>query len=295
MNLPSDAGLPARKTCSRSMIGLIDHGEQPPYGDDCPVVCRLPPRKVPEDVAVFSAHSSAQVVSADMRPLLTWLAILGYGVLALGLPLPAGMGPKGVPAGLDMAGVIAAKDRSVVFPCMNSPCGCASADQCFRACCCTTLAERLAFARRHRLDAALIASLEDRMLGAGELAEQKPQGACCASDRPAKPKGCCELERESQAPSAAAEKSCCDDAVTAESIEADPAPIVEGGRVRQVTLRAMLACKGIVTSWLAVGGAPPTPRFEITGLLPPQAWVELLDVTGLDPLLVPVPPPPWVA
>ena len=57
----------------------------------------------------------------------------------------------------------------------------------------------------------------------------------------------------------------------------------------------MLACKGLVTSWLAVGGAPPTPRFEITGLLPPQAWVELLDVTGEDPLLVPVPPPPKVA
>lgn len=66
-----------------------------------------------------------------MRPLITWLAILGYGVLALGLPLPAGMGPMGV-GGLDGAGVIAAKDRSVAFPCMNSPCGCASADQCFR-------------------------------------------------------------------------------------------------------------------------------------------------------------------
>ena len=228
-----------------------------------------------------------------MRPLLTWLAILGYGVLALGLPLPAGMGPMGAPAGLDAAGVIATKDRSVVFPCMNSPCGCASADQCFRECCCTTLAERLAFARRHRLDTALIATLEARMLGAGELAERKPQGACCASDHAAQ--NCCELQPKSQAPSAAAEKNCCEDAVTAESIEADPAPIVEGGRVRQVTLRAMLACKGIVTSWLAVGGAPPTPRFEITGLLPPQAWVELLDESGEDPLLVPVPPPPRVA
>ena len=83
--------------------------------------------------------------------------------------------------------------------------------------------------------------------------------------------------------------------MAAESIDADPLPFVEGGRVRQVTLRAMLACKGIVTSWLAVGAAPPTPRFEINGLLPPQAWVELLDVTGEDPLLVPVPPPPRVA
>ena len=178
---------------------------------------------------------------------------------------------------------------------MNSPCGCATADQCFRDCCCTTLAERLAFARRHRLDGSLIASLEARMLGAGELAERKPQGARCASDRPAKAKSCCDLEHEPQAPSAAAGDNCCNDAVAADSIETDPAPMVEQGRVRQVTLRAMLACKGLVTSWLAVGGAPPTPRFEITGMLPPQAWVELLDVTGEDPLLVPVPPPPKVA
>lgn len=230
-----------------------------------------------------------------MRPLLSWLAILGYAVLALGLPLPAGMGPKGASPATAAADVVAAKDRSVAFPCMNSPCGCASADQCFRDCCCTTLAERLAFARRHRLDGSLIASLEARMLGAGELAERKPQGACCASARPAKAKSCCESQPKSQAPSAAAEESCCNDAVAAESIETDPPPMVEKGRARQVTLRAMLACKGLVTSWLAVGGAPPTPRFEITGLLPPQAWVELLDESGEDPLLVPVPPPPRVA
>lgn len=230
-----------------------------------------------------------------MRPLFTWLAILGYGVLALGLPLPAGMGPEGPSPGPDAAGLIAAKDRSVAFPCMNSPCGCASAEQCFRDCCCTTLAERLAFVRRHRLDGSLIASLEARMLGAGELAKRKPQGACCASDRPAKPKGCCELEGEPQAPLAAAEESCCNDAVAAESIETDPPPIMKQGRVRQVTLRAMLACKGLVTSWLAVGGGPPTPRYEIIGLLPPQAWIELLDESGEDPLLVPVPPPPRVA
>lgn len=83
--------------------------------------------------------------------------------------------------------------------------------------------------------------------------------------------------------------------MTAEAGDAEPVPAVAEGRPRQVTLRAMLACKGIVTSWLAVGGAPPTPRFEVTGLLPPQAWVELLDESGEDPLLVPVPPPPKVA
>jgi hypothetical protein len=236
----------------------------------------------------------AIAASTDMRPLLTWLAILGYGVLALGLPLPAGMGQKGASPGLDAAGTIAAKDRSVPFPCMNSPCGCASADQCFRDCCCTTLAERVAFARRHRLDADLVATLEARMTGGGELADRKLQGSCCAaSDRAAK--SCCESEQKPDSSAAQAKSRCCDEGVTAAAGDAEPVPVVAEGRPRQVTLRAMLACKGLVTSWLAVGGAPPTPRFEITGLLPPRAWVELLDESGEDPLLVPVPPPPKVA
>ena len=228
-----------------------------------------------------------------MRPLLTWLAILGYGVLALGLPLPAGTRSKGAGPGLEAAGVIAAKDRSVPFPCMNSPCGCASAEQCFRECCCTTLAERLAFARRHRLDADLLASLEARMTGGSDRVDRKPQGSCCSTDRAVN--RCCESQATPDVPRAEDEKSCCDQSLAAESRDAEPVPMVEGGRVRQVTLRAMLACKGIVTSWLAVGGAPPTPRFEFPSLLPPQAWVELSDETGLDPLLVPVPPPPKVA
>ena len=99
-----------------------------------------------------------------MRLLLTWLAILGYGVLAPGLPFSTGVrSPTAVPVQVDVARMIAEKDRTIPFPCMNSPCGCASAEQCFRQCCCTTLAKRLAFARRHRLNAALVATLEARM------------------------------------------------------------------------------------------------------------------------------------
>ena len=229
-----------------------------------------------------------------MRSLLTWLAILGYGVLALGLPLPAGMRSGGAIPAIDATGLIAAKDRSVPFPCMNSPCGCASAEQCFRECCCTTVGERLAFARRHRLDADLIASLEARMKGDAELAERKPRkSSCCSGDRAAT--NCCTSQESPGVAEAAAPESCCDAPPASDSGNACPAPAVAEGRPRLVTLQAMLACKGIVASWVAVAGAPPTPRFEITGLLPPRDWVELLDVAGESPLLVPVPPPPKVA
>lgn len=35
------------------------------------------------------------------------------------------------------------------FPCENSPCGCRSADQCWRNCCCKTASEKIAWARDH--------------------------------------------------------------------------------------------------------------------------------------------------
>jgi hypothetical protein len=39
------------------------------------------------------------------------------------------------------------KDRSIPFLCMNRPCGCRSAAECWTSCCCTTKQERIAFAR----------------------------------------------------------------------------------------------------------------------------------------------------
>ena len=36
-----------------------------------------------------------------------------------------------------------------MFPCMDCPCGCNSAEQCWRSCCCHTLAERMDWAREH--------------------------------------------------------------------------------------------------------------------------------------------------
>jgi hypothetical protein len=74
-----------------------------------------------------------------------------------------------------------AKDLSTPFPCMNRACGCRSADECWRSCCCTTKAERIAFAEKHL--GHIPAALAD--------AADKPavcSHSCCSMDRPsAKP------------------------------------------------------------------------------------------------------------
>lgn len=41
------------------------------------------------------------------------------------------------------------KDPSRPFPCQNRPCGCRSAEQCWKNCCCFTNAQKLAWARTH--------------------------------------------------------------------------------------------------------------------------------------------------
>lgn len=51
------------------------------------------------------------------------------------LPLPVAPPPK------------TEKDSSSPFPCQNRPCGCRTADQCWRKCCCFTNAEKVAWAK----------------------------------------------------------------------------------------------------------------------------------------------------
>lgn len=43
------------------------------------------------------------------------------------------------------------KDRSQPFPCQDSPCGCQSAEECWRHCCCKTNREKLAWAAEHHV------------------------------------------------------------------------------------------------------------------------------------------------
>jgi hypothetical protein len=60
------------------------------------------------------------------------LGVLGtlcaYLAATTGLPLPAGV----------------RKDTSQPYPCQNHPCGCKSAEECWRHCCCMSVEERWA-------------------------------------------------------------------------------------------------------------------------------------------------------
>ena len=69
-----------------------------------------------------------------------------------------------------------AKDRSLPFPCMDRPCGCASAEQCRKSCGCFTHAERSAWAFR-------TAGVQDDGSAGGSDGREQQERACCAANR----------------------------------------------------------------------------------------------------------------
>lgn len=109
------------------------------------------------------------------------LAVLAGVCLAL-VPLPIAAPP------------VAGKDRSKPFPCMDRPCGCASADQCWKGCCCFTNSEKVAWARANRIELPAFvlaaAKKEAEAVAAAKPAPQKPAAGCCQSHG----KSCCEKE-----------------------------------------------------------------------------------------------------
>ena len=70
------------------------------------------------------------------RSFLVFLLTANHLVVALGIPIPVPEPATGRKSG-------------ELFPCMNCPCGCRTADQCWRHCCCFTLSQRLAWAKEH--------------------------------------------------------------------------------------------------------------------------------------------------
>ena len=70
------------------------------------------------------------------RRLIAAGAFFAYFAAAFGLPLP----PPAV-----------IKDGGKPFPCQGHACGCRTAEECWRHCCCYTAAERWAWAKEHHV------------------------------------------------------------------------------------------------------------------------------------------------
>jgi len=218
-----------------------------------------------------------------------WCAVLGYALVASGLPLPFGGLPADFSAGRGDAAaarLLAGKDRSRPFPCMDKPCGCATAEQCFSSCCCHSQAERLAWARAHGVEAVARAAI-----ARGAVARPAPaarpvatSASCCAQKR-----SCCAATATPPGPVPAA----------APEADRDGGPDPERqrltGRGRSVSLRAMLACGGIVEQWFAAGSSLPPPRVALPTAAPFVQRIVFADLFADAATSPPDVPPPRTA
>lgn len=132
---------------------------------------------------------------------------------------------SGVPISLPLVDG-SSKDRSVPFPCMDCPCGCSNAEQCWSDCCCHSVEERLAWARNHGIK-------PPSYLIAAKVEGRPATRACCAAKRQ-----CCSAHT---AP-------CCQ---TTKHVHQEQ----ETGN--KVALIEALKCKGFGLSWLTIPATAP--------------------------------------
>jgi hypothetical protein len=229
----------------------------------------------------------------------TWFVVAVYTLVVSGIPLP--LAEPSPESGSPAASRLADKDRSRPFPCMDKPCGCATAEQCFSSCCCNTPAELLAWAEARRLDPATLLILQKRVADAGSVAVD---GSCCSAEPRESESSCCATV--SASPPAAAVELCdayrslaaaptCEATTTAKDGRTLPVDDQghDGKPPRMISFQAMLACGGILAGWsAATTSLPPPPAIRCETAVSLVALVALVDDIALSADLLSDTPPP---
>lgn len=218
------------------------------------------------------------------RRLVTWCAVLGYALIISGMPLGS-LSPS-IGRSAAAAKRLAVKDRSTPFPCMDTPCGCVSAEQCFTDCCCRSPAETLAWARANQVTADVLLALQRRAAGP---AASEATGSCCAAAGDDLSEVCFEYDylASDKAAGTAAELAATASDPTAADAVAEPVSR------RTLVLKSLLRCGGLVTQWLAAGVC--LPLTAVTAVVcgePLPAAVNLKQRTLLGERDEPAAPPP---
>lgn len=112
----------------------------------------------------MSSRQAIRRTFAAAKLLLVWLAIVAYCATAIGIAIPL---PAATP-----------KVATEPFPCQHHRCGCQTADQCRRQCCCFSADQKLAWARAQGVPEQAVVD-ESSRLAAG------PAGKSCCHKRDA--------------------------------------------------------------------------------------------------------------
>ncbi len=196
------------------------------------------------------------------RRAFTGAALVSFLVANIGMPLPA----------------ITRKDPSQPFPCQNHPCGCRSAEECWRHCCCFTPAERWVWAREN--------DVEPPSYAEQPASEDSGRSQCCAhheqeiaAAKPTPP-ACCST--------ASHDSSCCKAQAHSKS-EKGKCP----AGPRWILAVVSQQCPGATAQWLVTGTAvPPPPVVAWSPAWPLVGTLSYADLSHSSPAPNPPDPPP---
>ncbi len=182
-----------------------------------------------------------------------------YLTLVFGLPLPAAVRKAG--------------DQP--YPCQNSPCGCLSAEQCWRSCCCTTPEQRFAWAREHGITPP------------GYAAQPQSSGWSTAPQRETenapKKKSCCSHHQGESKPA------------PNERAPSDKDEKSKSAGFKVVLGIAAMKCQGLTATWTAAGLAPVPPAwFGWQSYSEPEAWILNSSIKATSHTSIPPLPPPRI-
>ncbi|MCE9552370.1 MAG: hypothetical protein K8T91_03210 [Planctomycetes bacterium] len=203
------------------------------------------------------------------RPLAA-VCVAIYLLAWIGVPLPV------IPA-------VSAKASAGRFPCEHHHCGCDSAEQCWGACCCMTMPERLAWAKANGVQPPdwVLQSIPDHA-EEGRRTEVTTQGNCC-TDKIAEELSTCKTH------------CCCRTKLNS----ADTKPDAESTNIQKRSARGWISliqaqrCRGGATEWVASGAVlistlPCEVRPDMTA-----TFFELrVTAVAEAPLFEPAVPPP---
>lgn len=184
------------------------------------------------------------------------LLFANYLVLLTGLPVP----------------VPVVKDTSRPFPCQDHRCGCRSADQCWRSCCCLSHEQKLAWARENGV------TPPAEMLAVKATTSSSKARSCCTTS------GHGGSHRHVVAK--AGKSGACCSADTARSSQSE-------GHVSYVVGIRALECGGGSASWCVIAAAvmPLAPVFDASERLLSERLDTSLPLSNSVALTFDPPPP----
>jgi hypothetical protein len=200
----------------------------------------------------------------------TGLVLFSFAVTTTGLPLPTGSG----------------KDISIPFPCQNRPCGCQSAEQCWRHCCCFSKEEHLTWARSHRIEPPSYfyhSEDEECHVSCQEARTDEEGESTCGCSR-------CKASTHGDGLPGSKSSGCCLPESKHDLPQAHSQPKPDFGWILGVSA---LQCRGLSTFWIMTGAVSPSP--PPVQWSPDQCltqWLSLFDALAISLPTNPPDPPP---